>query len=113
MTKKLVSVEINATLTGYIWWPQIPATTQKSEKFTPEQRPFTFPWTGLRDAIDHITMSGDFQTAYIRAAWMTVTWTDGKNTITRTVEVLPCKLIADYFTTDPELMIYPEFEEVF
>ena len=95
MCKELVSIKISGEVIGKIWMPSIECSKEFNVTFTPDNLPFTSQWTGLRDAVLHITNDGDFQSCRINWASVKVTWFDGRDYIVRYTELKPCKLIND------------------
>lgn len=95
MGKQLESITIYATLKGDIWMPYIECTKETVTTFTPKGTPFTRKWTGLRDALLHITNDGDFRDCKIDWSCIVIKWFDGKYRIERQVEMPNCKLTAD------------------
>lgn len=101
--KTLESIDIQGVLAGVIWMPSCHAWKHFNVKFTPEARPFSREWDGMRDALLHITNDGDFQSCGLAEAWLTATYRDGDN---RRVVIgkeinLDAKLISD-FKAKPE-----------
>ena len=99
MTKKLESITIHAELIGDIWMPDVECTKESTTVFTPEDRPFTSKWTGLRDALLQITNDGDFRSCVINWGIMVIRWWDGKYHIEKTVDIPNCKLTSDCLVT--------------
>ena len=59
-------IRIYGELRGYIWMPNCECTKEFDVTFSDNpNEPFTRHWTGLRDALLHITNDGDFQSCAI------------------------------------------------
>lgn len=113
--KNLVSVRISGIIAGKIWMPSCYAWKDFSVKFTPDDRPFTREWDGMRDALDDITNDGDFSSVGIVEAAILVTWRSDRNTtITHAQGLnLGAKALRD-FRADPraaEAYFFGGFEE--
>ena len=81
--KQLLSIEIYGTIRGTIWMPAIECTKEVHCKFTPKQQPFTREWTGIRDALLHLTNDGDFQSCMLEDVSLRVTWAIRHDFVTR------------------------------
>lgn len=96
MGKKLVSVEIYATLSGYTWMGY-KATKETVTKFTAEKHPFSPKWKGLKDALSFLCKDPDFNGgASISWGCMVVKWYDGKYFLERQTGIPEGKLTAEY-----------------
>ena len=93
--KQLESINIYGEVRGHIWLPPVECIKEFDVTFTLDNRPFTYLWTGLRNAVFFITNDGDFQSCNIDWAMLKIVWKSGKDYIVRYVELKPCKLIND------------------
>ena len=110
MSKTLVSIQLSGRLQGTIWYPPITCTKDFKVTFTPENKPFTTKWAGIRAALLSITNDGDFQDCQVAELFGKVTWVNGKEYITRYVNFTPGQAINDLIIPESEV-IYPEYEE--
>ena len=96
--KQLQSITISGTLRGDIWWPRAECTKDVSAEFTPKQQPFSHEWTGIRDALLHLTNDGDFESCTLESVIMSVVWRSGKDIVTRHVGLPVGKETEDLYT---------------
>jgi hypothetical protein len=96
---KLESIVLEGEVRGRIWMPAVECTKHFRETFTPEDRPFTGQWAGLRSALIRITDDGDFQSCGIsEECYMEIHYRlPNGDTLTKHASVRPCKAIADLF----------------
>lgn len=66
------TIEIRARLIGRLWMPAALAFKDKREVFSVDDRPFTRQWSGMRDALLHLSNDGDFQGAALADVRITV-----------------------------------------
>jgi hypothetical protein len=80
------TITISGELRGKIWMPAIECTKEFKQKFSRDNRPFSYRIDNLRDALLHITNDGDFQSCALDYAVLTVTKENpGHTTRTRSV----------------------------
>ena len=97
--KILSRITFYGTLRGPIWWPfGAECTKDFDATYTPNDLPFTRPWTGLEDVLNHITNDGDFQHCTIDDLFATIQWIDGDYIVSKGVEFPPGNLINPYLT---------------
>lgn len=94
------TITLAGTLRGTIWMPAVECTKEFAVKFSPEDRPFTRKWTGLADALDHVTNDGDFQNCQIENMVMVIEQSEGNKSFRRVVEVYPTDITKDYFVSE-------------
>lgn len=94
MVKKLESITVQGELIGRIW-QGIECYKEVNCTFTPNDRPFSHKWTGLRDALLHVTNDGDFQNCKLSNGVLIIRWYDGRRTIQMVSDIPYCKVSDD------------------
>jgi hypothetical protein len=76
-------------------------------KFTPDDLPFSRPWSNLPDALDYITYDGDFQGCGLVDLWLEATWREGnRRTSIHNKVNLNAKALKDFKATDSAVEAY-------
>lgn len=106
------TITISGTLRGQIWMPAAETTKDFRETFTPDDRPFSRQWNGLRDALLYVTNDGDFQACDIEYAVISVRCVKNGKIVTITSEIPPtAKLVSDLFCAYRDACYCGEEEE--
>ena len=94
--KSLRSIELWGVIRGGIWWPYGADCTKEFKiVYTPDEKPFTRKWEGIRQALLDITNDGDFSSCSIYELFGKVEWNEGKYIKSRYISFPICKEIAD------------------
>ena len=77
----LESVQISGVIAGTIWMPACLCWKNFSQKFTPDNKPFSREWNGLPDALQEITNDGDFSSCGVVDAYLVATYRVADNRV--------------------------------
>src|SRR5512139_2970703 len=117
--KTLQSITLSGQIKGRIWMPAVECLKDFTVRFTPDNQPFSRPWSELEDAINHITNDGHFQSCYINDLWIEVKYLENVNHRTQLTaicnEINPnAKILQDYIHKDVKesgCWLYQSFDE--
>jgi hypothetical protein len=96
--KTLEKIELIGEIQGEIWMPYETCAKEFHKVYTPNDRPFSRKWNGLRDALLDITNDGDFRSCSISDIFGYAYYNQGKAQIRLPLEINPAaKAISDLF----------------